>query len=294
MTDYIINDMWDYMYGNYGEEIIDGFLVVPSSSGNTLLTVCREEEYEKFRERGLDLASRNPDVSNVDIFYVGDVNFSEERNIQRVQLFGANLCWIWFNDARLLNAEEALGSYIRSYCARILSSDLSNLQRGDGSTFENLLATIIKFALPFAVANFQQKVRAFDGAKIRDAKIAMIVGSELQSHIHRMGLPSNNLLLEAKNQAHDTRDDIEQVRGYLGPTKFASVGLFVTRSALSATLQRAVMEENRKGDHANRALIIALDDRHTQQLIRNAGFGDFIANERMLIDEAEHALNAVY
>jgi hypothetical protein len=171
---------------------------------------------------------------------------------------------------------------------------LVDLQRGNGAAFEDLLAMIIKFSLPFAVADLQQKVRAFGGAKIRDAKITMRVGSELQAHIHRMGLPSNNLLLEAKNQSIDTRDDIEQVRGYLGPTKFASIGLFITRSPLSPTLQRAVMEENRKGDHANRALIIALDDRHTQQLISNAGIGDFIANERMLINEAEHALNAVY
>lgn len=296
MTEYIINDLGQYLLERHDAGILDGYLLVPSNQGGGVLVLaCPEEEYQTTKALARDLVSRHADrVSSVCIYYIGPSNFIEEFSIQDRRFYACNLCWAWREDYELLNADDALGEYIRSHSSTNLSLKLRQLPRGQGKAFEDLLATIINFALPSAVAKLDQGVRSLEGTKIRDFKIALRIGCALQEHFQRAGLPCNNLLVEAKNQTLDIGDDVTQVQRYLGATKFASVGLFITRSPLTKTLQRLVVEANCDGERGHRVLIIPLYDRNVQQLIANAGSGDFLGNEQMLINEAERALDAVY
>jgi hypothetical protein len=296
MTEYIINDLCQHILERHGAETLDGYLLVPSNQGGGVLVLaCSENEYQTVKALALDLVSRHVDrVSSVCIYYVGPSNFTEELQIQGRRFYVCNLGWVWWDDYELLGADEALGKYIRRHSATNLSLQLQQLPRGQGKAFEDLLATILNFTLPSAVARLDQGVRSWEGTKIRDFKLTLRIGCALQAHFQRAGLPCNNLLVEAKNQTREIGDDVTQVQGYLGATKFASVGLFITRAPLTSALQRLVMEANCDGERGHRVLIIPLDDGHVQQLIANAGSGDFLSNEQMLINEAERALNAVY
>jgi hypothetical protein len=295
MYDYILNEFCKYLYDFYNPELLDGYMLIPSSEGNVLVLVCEQNNYESTKAFALDLFSRNSNqISNVQIYHVGEVDFIAHFSLDRGTFNACNLAWIWQEYRDLLRDDSSLGEYIRTHTARLLTLKLQELDRGQGRAFEDLLAKIISFSFLSALAMLEPAVRSYTGEKIRDFKLSLYPGCALQSHIQRAGLPSNNLLVEAKNQIKDTPDDVTQIRGYLGSTKFASVGLLVTRSPLETPAANAVVDANRMGEQGSRILIIALNDWHVQQFITNSGCGNFMSNEHLLIHQFEQTINAVY
>lgn len=240
-------------------------------------------------------------ADKITIFYLGDWNFSGDKNylqkrIKEIQGFYnpglyVQLCdinQIWLRYPVLLRDDGLLACTARENTANELSVELSGLKTGEADPHERLIRKIFNFVLPGCLEFFRAQVSSLDKSVRRDLIYSIKAPSSLKHYISNASLTSNNILVEAKNCKKNEGSHIDQLAGYIGQAKIASVGILITRSPLSDTLRKIIVDDRRERNGSTLIIFLCDDDLH--QMLSNAKLAWYELNEMKLIEIAQEVL----
>jgi hypothetical protein len=165
---------------------------------------------------------------------------------------------------------------------------LLDLPVGDADSHEKLVRGIIDFVLSGCLSFKGRQINSPDKSVRRDLLYAIRRDSVLKSHIAGAAMASNNLLVEAKNCKRNEGAHVKQLGDYLSVASVASVGILVTRQALSNDIRKLVVDDRR--ENRGRKLILPLCDADLELMLQNARAAQFHLNEQLLIDSIERVL----